>query len=151
MLGRLFLLLILVPAIEIVLLAWIARATSVLFVLGLVIGTGLVGAWLARHQGLQTLRRISADVEAGQMPAESLVDGLLILLAAVLLIVPGLLTDVAALVLLFPPSRRAAKALLRRRLQARVISTRYQAFGSPSEHDEIIDVKVIENPPRQLP
>lgn len=145
MLAQLFLFLTLVPVIEIVLLVWIGSKTSWLFVLGLVIGTGILGAWLARHQGLKTLRRISSEIEMGRMPAESLLDGLLVLVAAVLLIIPGFLTDVVAIALLFPPSRQGLKSLLRRRLQARVVATRYASFGT--EHDQIIEVRVIENPP----
>ncbi len=149
MFRRLFLFASLVPLIDIVLLAWIATKTSWLFVLALVIGTGILGAWLARHQGLRTLRRIASEMEAGRMPTESLLDGLLVLIAAVLLIIPGVLTDVVAIALLFPPSRRFLKEWTRRRLQASVIMKRYTHFDA--DHDQIIDVRVIENPPRQLP
>jgi UPF0716 protein FxsA len=150
-LSRWFLFFTLVPAVEIVLLVWIASETSGLFVLGLVLGTGLLGVLLARHQGMQTLRRIAADLDSGRMPADSLVDGLLVMAAAVLLIIPGLLTDLAALVLLFPPSRKALKTFARRRLQERVVMAHYASFGSSHDRESIIDVKVIENPPRQLP
>jgi UPF0716 protein FxsA len=146
-LRLLFLLLTLLPVIDIVLLVWIAYGTSVQFVLLLVIGTGILGVWLARHQGLRTLRRISEELDRGQMPAESLLDGLFVLVAGALLIVPGFLTDVLAIALLFPPSRQGLKAWFRRRLQARVTATRYTRFGSPIGRDQIIDVRVIENPP----
>ncbi len=149
MFARLFLLLTLLPVVEIVLLVWVANRTSGLFVLAVVIGTGILGAWLARRQGLQTLRRISSELDQGRMPAESLVDGLLVLVAGVLLIIPGFLTDIAAIALLFPPSRRVLKRLLGRRFQVRVVSARETDIGP--DHDRIIDVKVIENPPRQTP
>ena len=119
MLARLALLFTLLPIIEIAVLVWIAGRTSLWFVLGLVIATGLLGAWLVRQQSWQTMRRISADVNRGQMPTESLTDGMLVLLAALLLIMPGVLSDVLAISLLFPPTRRMFKAFLRRRLQAR--------------------------------
>jgi len=48
MLPRLFLLFTLVGVVEIIVLVWIAKATSVLFVLSLLIGIGIAGAWLAR-------------------------------------------------------------------------------------------------------
>lgn len=147
MLARLFLLFTLVPVVEIVLLVWIANRTSVLAVLAFVVGTGILGAWLARRQGFQTLRRISADLEAGRAPAQSMLDGLLVFIAAVLLVVPGLLTDLVAILLLFPPSRRVVKSLLGRRMQVRAAAGGQASFA----HDEIIDVKVIEAPSRQLP
>ncbi len=146
-LARLFLLFTLVPVVEIVLLVWIANRTSVLAVLAFVVGTGILGAWLARRQGFQTLRRISADLEAGRAPAQSMLDGLLVFIAAVLLVVPGLLTDLVAILLLFPPSRRVVKSLLGRRMQVRAAAGGQASFA----HDEIIDVKVIEAPSRQLP
>lgn len=147
MLARLFLLFTLVPVVEIVLLVWIANRTSVPAVLAFVVGTGILGAWLARRQGFQTLRRISADLEAGRAPAQSMLDGLLVFIAAVLLVVPGLLTDLVAILLLFPPSRRVVKSLLGRRMQVRAAAGGHARFA----HDEIIDVKVIEAPSRQLP
>jgi UPF0716 protein FxsA len=145
----LFLLLTLLPVVEIVLLVWVANRTSGLLVLAVVIGTGILGVWLARRQGLQTLRRISSELDQGRMPADSLVDGLLVLVAGVLLIIPGFLTDIAALALLFPPSRGAFKRWFGRRLQVRVVSAREMDIGP--DHDRIVDVKVIESPRRQTP
>lgn len=153
MLARLFLLLTLVPVVEIVLLVWITQSIplpteqALLVVLALVIGAGMLGAWLARRQGFQTLRRISADLGAGRPPTESMLDGLLVFIAAVLLVVPGLLTDLVAILLLFPPSRRLVKALLARRMKVRAAAGGQARFA----HDEIIDVKVIEAPSRRVP
>jgi UPF0716 protein FxsA len=147
LLARFFLLFTLVPVVEIALLAWIASRTSLAAVLALVVGTGILGAWLARRQGFRTLRRISADLEAGRAPAAAMVDGVLVFVAAVLLVVPGVLTDVVAILLLFPPSRRVVKSFLGRRVQVRAATRGYERF----DHDEIIDVKVIEAPSRQLP
>ena len=84
-LARLFLLLMLLPVVEIALLVWITQSIplppgeALLVVLGFVVGAGVLGAWLARRQGFQTLRRISADLEAGRPPTESMLDGLLVL------------------------------------------------------------------------
>ncbi len=147
MFARLFLLFTLLPLVEIAVLVWLASRTSGLFVLGLVIGTGFLGAWLARHQGLQAWRRIASEVDGGRMPGESLLDGLLVLLAAFLLILPGLLSDVLAIALLFPPTRKALKAWARHSFRARVVTTRFGTY----DHDEIIDVKVIDSPTAQPP
>ena len=92
--SRLLLLITLLPLVEIAVLAWIATQTSVLFVLALVIGMGALGAALARYQGWQTMRRISADLETNHMPGDALLDGLLVLLAALLLIIPGVVSEI---------------------------------------------------------
>lgn len=146
---RLLLLLILLPAIEIVLLVWIAMKTSVLLVLALVLGAGILGAMLARQQGLRAMTRIGEEVRAGRMPADAMFDAMLVSLAAVLLILPGFLSDIVALGLLFPPTRNLFKAAIRRRIESQMIVTRYGSFDAPRGHDEIIDVKVIESPPGQ--
>jgi UPF0716 protein FxsA len=149
-LARFLLLLILLPAIEIVLLIWIAMQTSVLLVLGLLLGAGVLGALLARQQGLRAIRRIDDEVRAGRMPADALFDALLISLAGVLLILPGFLSDVVAIGLLFPPTRKLFKAAVRRGVESRVVVTRYGNFEAGRARDEIIDVKVIESPPRGM-
>ncbi|REK07433.1 MAG: FxsA family protein [Planctomycetota bacterium] len=158
MLGRILLLLILLPAIEIVFLVWVASKTSVLLVLLMLVGAGLLGAFLARQQGLRTMQRISNEVSAGRMPGDAMIDGVLVSLAAVLLILPGFLSDVVALLLLFPPSRSWLKSVARGRIRARIM-TSYNgqvhtfdsaAGGRSSARDEIIDVKVIESPPREI-
>lgn len=151
MLARLFVLFALLPIVEIVLLVWIARETSILLVLGLVIGVAVAGAWLARRQGVQALSRITRDVQAGRAPADAMLDGLLIFLAAALLILPGFLSDVMALVLLVPASRGIVKSVLRRRLRGRVVTTGFASFEGALPRDEVIDVRVIESPPRELP
>ena len=149
MLGRLLLLLILLPAIEIVLLVWIATRTSVLLVLGLLLGAGLLGAYLSRQQGLRATTRISQEVQAGRIPADAMFDAMLVSLAAVLLILPGILSDVVALWLLFPPTRKLFKAYVRRRVEERVVAMQRADFDTGTGRDEIIDVKVIESPPHQ--
>ena len=71
------------------------------------------------------------------------------LVAAVLLIMPGVLTDVVAIGLLFPPTRRAGKGFVRDRLRTRVTTARFTQFRT--DGDEIIDVKVLDSPPSNLP
>ncbi|HEX5447335.1 MAG TPA: FxsA family protein [Pirellulales bacterium] len=149
MLGRFLLLLMLLPAIEIALLVWIAMHTSLLLVLGLLVGAGALGAILARHQGFRTMTRISGEMRAGRMPADAMFDAVLVLVAAVLLILPGFLSDVTAILLLLPPTRAVVKAAIRRRVATRMVVTRHGDFYSAAQ-DKIIDVQVIDSPPRQI-
>jgi UPF0716 protein FxsA len=90
---KLLLLFILVPALELALLIELGGRLGTLPTLLLLVLTGLLGAYLARRQGLGALRAAQEQMQRGELPAGPIVDGILILVAAVLLITPGVLTD----------------------------------------------------------
>lgn len=113
---RLAVLFVAVPMVELSLLLWIGRHVGVLPTIALIFTTGVLGAALARSQGLRTWRRFQLAVHAGRTPHRELVDGLLILVAGAVLLTPGLLTDLAGFVLLVPPARRRIATVLGRRL-----------------------------------
>lgn len=114
MFPKLLLLFILVPIIELYLLVQVGSVLGAGTTILLVIATGVAGAWLARTEGFNTMMKVRESVNLGKMPADELVEGLLILVAGLMLLTPGLLTDAAGLVLLFPPSRRRIARWLRK-------------------------------------
>lgn len=120
---RLLLLFTLVPLLELWLLVEIGRRIGFLPTLAIVLATGILGAALARQQGLQTIARVRAEAAAGGLPAEPLLDGLLILIAAAVLLTPGIVTDAVGFALLVPATRRHVRrrlgSWLRRRLGSR--------------------------------
>jgi UPF0716 protein FxsA len=150
MLFYLFLLFTVVPFVELALLVWLGGQTVWWVPILLVLATGTAGAMLWRWQGLKAIGRIRADMSAGRMPADALVDGLMIFLAGALLITPGVLTDAAGLALLIPPVRsfvkRLAAAWFVRHVQVRTVSA-YGQTGSPATGpatgDKIIDARVV--------
>ena len=73
--------------------------------IGLIMLTGTAGAWLARSQGLEILRRIQDETGRGQMPAITLIDGALVLVGGLLLLTPGFFTDVLGFSFLVPLTR----------------------------------------------
>jgi len=111
---RLLLLFTLVPAIELGLLIEVGRRIGTLPTLGLILFTGVLGAALARYQGIVVLRRMQEEVAEGRLPAASLLDGVVILIAAALLVTPGILTDAVGFALLVPVTRAGIRRLLRR-------------------------------------
>ena len=122
MLGRLVLLFTIVPLVELFILIKIGGHIGGFNTILLVIMTAVLGAWLARLQGLRTLQQIQLSLSQGQIPAEELIDGVLILAGGILLLTPGVLTDLFALVLLFPYTRTHFKRWLRRRFDRMVAS-----------------------------
>lgn len=115
MFARLAVLFVAVPFIELYLLLELTNYTgSAVATFGLVIFTGILGAWLAKQQGLSTLRRIQQATAEGRMPGKELVDGGMILVAGALLLTPGILTDAFGFSLLMPPCRAVYRKLLKR-------------------------------------
>ena len=117
LLARLALLFVVVPLLELALLLRIGQTVGFLPTMGLVVVTGVAGAWLARLEGLRTLWRLRDDLAGGQLPAQAIMDGLSILVGGALLLTPGILTDLIGFSLLLPPTRHAVQRRVRRRLE----------------------------------
>jgi len=103
---RLLLLFTLVPLLELYLLIRVGEVIGIWATVGLVIGTGALGAFLTRLEGLRVLRRVQTELGQGHVPTDRLLDGLLIVIAGAVLLTPGLITDALGFFLLVPRSRR---------------------------------------------
>ena len=115
--GRLLLLFIIVPLVDMLLLTKVSSAIGFLNTVGLVIVTGMLGAWLSKREGARALQRWQEALSQGQLPEDGVVGSVLLLVGSVLLITPGVLTDAVGLALLIGPSRRFVARLLRPRLR----------------------------------
>ena len=135
-------------ATELALLLLISEFTGWEFTLGLVIVTGFVGALLARSQGVQAVRRIREEMSQGKLPTDSLIDGILILVAGALLLTPGVLTDLLGFSFLIPPLRRRWRGVVRKWFGGRV---RFQTFSSQgpasgeNRQSRIVDSYVVDS------
>ncbi|MFO7849122.1 MAG: FxsA family protein, partial [Spirochaetia bacterium] len=83
----------------------------------IVVGTGILGAWLARSQGFTVWLRIQREMNMGVFPADDMLDGLLIFFAGAVLITPGVMTDVLGFIFLIPLTRAKIRQWVKRRLQ----------------------------------
>ena len=117
MLWKLFLAFTIIPVSEIYILIAIGGQIGILPSIALVILTGIVGASLARSQGLKTLGRIRDSFQQGVVPGEELLNALLIAIAGIVLLTPGFLTDAAGLFLLIPATRTLCREWLKRRIE----------------------------------
>jgi UPF0716 protein FxsA len=132
-----YLLFLVVPVVELVLLIEVGRAIGTVPTLALIVATGVIGATLARHQGLAVISRLRREVGAGHLPADALLDGVLILVAGAFLVTPGVLTDAVGFLLLIPLTRVGLKRYLKRRFENAVKEGRVNAhahFG-PEPHE----------------
>ncbi|WDV45205.1 FxsA family protein [Clostridiaceae bacterium M8S5] len=105
MIGKLILLFIGVPIVELFILLKLASITSTLTTIFIIITTGMVGAYLAKKEGRSILRNIRFELNNGHMPANNLIDGLCVLIGGAFLITPGIITDLVGFTLVLPFTR----------------------------------------------
>lgn len=159
MFGKLLLLFILVPLADLILLLLISKSTSWLTTIIIVVVSGAIGAYLATRQSRAVKSQIRDRLNKNQMPADLLTDGMMIFVAAILLVTPGLITDCFGLSLLIPAARRwykgKAKTWLRDHFQVNVIQPGKAPFdpdvvdgdlvepddGADESRDQVIDVE----------
>ncbi|MBT8764187.1 FxsA family protein [Desulfohalobiaceae bacterium Ax17] len=109
---KFFLLFALVPMLELYILIKVGSIIGAGPTIVLVILTAIVGAYLAKQQGMHTMYRIRQSLSQNMLPAEELVDAFLILIAGLVLLTPGFITDLLGLLILFPPTRKSFKIWL---------------------------------------
>jgi UPF0716 protein FxsA len=156
-LGKLLLLFTVVPVVELYLLITIGQNVGAGPTIALVLGTGLLGAWLAKREGSRVLRNWQESMARGEIPKEGVISSLLVLVGGVLLVAPGVLTDVMGLLLLVPWTRRWVAHAVRKRLERRFPV--HELVGDPSmfagmggmpdlggPRGAVIDVDVVEGP-----
>lgn len=137
----LLLLFIFVPVIEIGLFIQVGGFLGLWPTLALVLITAIVGASLVRSQGIQTLLMVQQRLQQGEMPAQQILEGVLLAAAGVLLLTPGFLTDLMGMFILLPGPRSMVARYLMRKVVINTLSggTFHQEFGSrsydPFEHD----------------
>ena len=115
--GRLALLFVLLPVVEIVLLIQMGQLVGFWPTVAFVILTGWAGAALARMEGMRVLARFQQELAMGRIPGEAILDGASVLVGGAFLLAPGVLTDLTGLALLFPPTRRVIQRWVRKRLE----------------------------------
>ena len=101
----LFFIFILVPLIELYILLEVGAIIGSGWTFLIIIATAVIGTRLVRQQGLSTWNQIQQELAQGKLPAQSLFDGICILISGVLLITPGFMTDILGLLLLTPVFR----------------------------------------------
>ncbi len=115
---KLFLALTLIPLIEIYLLIKIGSHLGAFNTVLIVIVTALLGAWLARLEGSRTMTKVRESLNRGELPAEEMLDAMLIFVAGIVLLTPGFVTDLAGLAILVPRIRYWFKRWLRKKFDA---------------------------------
>lgn len=114
---KLLMIFILVPFLELIIIIQLGKYIGLAWTILLIVILGLLGAFIAKKQGLSILWRIKDELGQGRLPGQELLDGGLLLLGSALLITPGLLTDALAFFFLLPATRRIMKSFIQYKLE----------------------------------
>lgn len=120
----LILLLIAVPALELALLLWASAHIGFFVTVMMIIATGVIGAYLAKKQGLKAIRDIQEGLNSFQPPGEHLLNAAFVLVGGVLLLTPGFISDAAGLSMLFAPTQKLYKPLVNKLIQKKMKNSR---------------------------
>ena len=104
--SPIFLILILVPVIEIYLLIKIGSEIGAIVTILLIFSTAFIGIYYAKYEGLNTLKSGIYNLRINETPIFEVISGAAIAFAAVLLIIPGFATDALGFLILFPITRK---------------------------------------------
>jgi len=130
---KILLALTLVPLVELIALSFLWTFIGPPRTLALVLLTGLVGASLARREGLGVLFELQRDLAEGRSPADRLVEGALVVAGGLLLLTPGVFTDLVGFGMMFRRTRAWLAPQILRFLarHIRVASTSHGSKGHP--------------------
>lgn len=141
MFARLFLLFLIVPLIELFLFLVIGQRIGIYATFAMVLFTGLLGATLAKSQGLRVLQKYRESISQGRLPHDALIDGVLILVAGALLLTPGFLTDSIGFFLLVPQGRVLIRERIEASLKKRFTTVTSRAASTPRATPDVITVE----------
>ena len=130
-------LLLFIPILEIAVFILVGGEIGVVATLGLILLTAIIGSILLRVQGFSALNRIQLKMQAEEMPGEEMVNGVMILVAGVLLLTPGFVTDAVGFLLFFPPFRRYLWRLMGSRI---IMHSAGHPYRRRPAEDNVVDL-----------
>lgn len=119
-----FLLLVVIPVTELLLLIEIGGIIGGLNTVLLVFSTAIIGTILLKREGLATFNRFNQKLRQGEMPANEIATGFALVAGGALLLTPGFMTDIIGFLLVLPFTR----ALVGRWIFAKVLASRHATF-----------------------
>lgn len=112
----LFILFVVLPIAEIMLLINVSDSIGGLNTFFIVIVTAAFGAYFVRQQGFALLAKVQNKLSNGEAPSSEMAQALLLLVAGVLLITPGFITDVLGFLFTLEFSRAPIADFLMRKM-----------------------------------
>jgi UPF0716 protein FxsA len=116
----LFLLFVVLPFVDLVVLLKIGDVIGFWPTLALAVFSGMLGGYLAKREGTRVFRAWRDAVRELRTPEQGIIDGILVFLGAGLLMAPGVITDGVGFIFLIPFTRKLIAKEIRRRVDARI-------------------------------
>jgi len=127
---RLIGVLLLVPLLDVMVLVVLATQFDPVLIVAVVVLTALVGMLFVRAEGRRTIRKLQRKVARGEVPADELLDGGLLLVAGAFLLTPGLVTDLVGFLLVVPVTRYPIRVAVRRYIVDPYVDAKASGFVS---------------------
>ncbi|MEM9278414.1 MAG: FxsA family protein [Pseudomonadota bacterium] len=140
--GLIPFLLLFIPILEIAVFILVGGQIGIIPTLGMILLTAILGSILLRVQGFGILSRIQQKTEVGELPGEDLVNGVMIMIAGVLLLTPGFVTDAIGFLLFFPPFRKFLWTSLASKVVIRTQGSFHEAYREQNsqQQDNVVDL-----------
>jgi UPF0716 protein FxsA len=145
-LFKLFLLFAILPILEITILINVSEHIGGWYTVAIVILTAFAGAQLVKQQGISTLMQAQQKMQTGTMPSQEMAEGLLLVIAGVLLVTPGFITDGIGFLLSLPMTRPLIAKGLVKHFTIKAVGpafngnfTQHQQPHSTDQSDDIIE------------
>jgi UPF0716 protein FxsA len=140
----LFLLFLIIPIVEIYVLIQVGDVIGALPTVLLVVATAVLGGFLLRLQGFQTLQRAQQSLASGQIPATEMLEGVCLVIAGAMLLTPGFVTDTLGFLLLIPNIRRLVIKHMAKNSRILYTQNRSGAFSQQRYRSDYRDGDVID-------
>ena len=152
----LFLIFLVVPIVEMLLLFEVAEHIGGLSTVGLVVLTAVIGIQVLKQQGLTTITRARQRLEQGEVPGQEILEGLFLAVGGAFLLTPGFITDTLGFIFLIGPSRRLLVHRLIRSGKVAVFTSRgdgssftYTEHSSRSEEEGVYEGQFSKEKPEK--
>ena len=149
-----FALFLAVPLIEIALFVTVGGWLTLWPTLAIVLGTGILGVFVMRLQGLRAMSDMQNAMKTMQNPMSPMANSALIMAAGILLILPGFFTDSLGFLLLIPFVRHWVITHLGSKFRAVATPSRgtdWRDGRAANYIDEAIDAEYSEVEPERPP
>ena len=140
--NSIFLIIILIPIIEIYLLIKIGGQIGALTTIMLIFTTAIIGVYYAKYEGLNTLKSGFEQLRRNVTPTYEMISGAAITFGALLLIIPGFATDALGFLIIFPLTRRLIFGKITAKFKNRTVEKNNFIDGEFEDIEEDDDRKI---------